>query len=559
MELDTQPSLFANASGPNPIVQGRSFVSAPTALLQRYAVRYQKKSAPIFSDTSVPTTASPGPASNGQPGYNVEDGRDSYCRALLNRRNARLKSATMTINGTPELRLCNTVALVGNLSTALQSVSLNPFASSAITKLTSTLPAVAGPVNSLMVQNSTVPQSTLTALQKMLVYYISTISHSYTQGREFTTTMSLTHGRHWTDALPSGSVGYGTSGPQTDATYQSMLSFYGQGNANANVTNFVNVATAKLNFIANGAVPSPTTNSQFGFTAQPVAVSALQKFETRLSTAVSAAITRLRSSLCNPQFGENDLSHAEKTLKDEEASIGASFNDALAKAEKAIADIPGQISSFLKNVYGKGTKMLTTYEDKLENALKQEALVIEQALNQPEVAAFQAYLGNSNFKIIKAETFSSGQVLSATGGSAYLTPLTNLGINTSAITSFQFPVAAYVYAAYSPIGFADAQRKVAAPAVLKDAQARLKGTKGVAKQFAQVTVTSTVGMQHLTAPVVPAFPSPPSISTLTSLVSSAQTTGTATAATPAASSTTSAPPQAYYVLGIMVVGINPFC
>lgn len=540
MELDTQPSFFANGSAVNPIVQGRSFVSAATQVMQRYGVRYMKKSSPVFSDTSVPSNASQ--KQSGSSTYTASDaGRMGYARALLNRRNARLKSASITINGTPELRLCNTVALVGNLGSTLQSVSLNPFATSAPG-------AVPLPANST---GSAIPASTLTSLQQMLVYYISVITHNYVQGKDFTTTLTLTHGRHWTDALPSGSVGYGVSGNQTDSTYQTMLSFYGQGNPTLNISNFISVASQKLNFIANGVVPPQSTNSQFGFTATPVKPSALQAFETRLSTAVNSALLRLRASICNPQSTENDPKQAAQSAKDEETNIISAIEAGITSAENAISTQWNNVENLFKNAVGKSEKILQTYENKLQAALEQKALELEDDLNNPEVLAFQAELGGKAFKIIKSEAFTTGTLLNASGASTYLAPLKSAGVNTSAITSFGFGIAAYVYVASSPTSIADAQTK-AATQVIANAKTLLK-ISGVPKKFAQIVVTSTTGMKHTSGGLVPTIPPPPSLSSVLSGSS------TPAAPAPAASTTPAAPQQTYYVLGTMIVGINPVC
>jgi hypothetical protein len=536
MELDTQPSFFANGSALNPIVQGRSFVSAAATVMQRYGVRYMKKSAPFFSDTSIPQNSAQ--KQGGDTTQTSSDsGRMQYARALLNRRNARLKSANITINGTPEMRLCNTVAMVGDLGSVLQSASSNPFSQLAPSVATGVAPSV-----------------TLTALQQVLVYYISAITHNYTQGKDFTTTLTLTHGRHWTDALPSGNVGYGTSGPQTNSIYTSMLSFWGQSNATANVNNFYNVASAKLAFTANGTPLSPSTNSQFGFTAQPVKPSTLQAFETRLSTAVSSAILRLRSSVCNALFSENDPKKAAQAAKDEQNNIINAIDKAVSDAVTKIEAIPSEIAKFFKNESGKGVKFFTAYTNKLQSALEQEALAIEDALNNPEVLAFQAELGNSNFKIIKSQSFTPGTLVTATpGASVYLSALSSAGVNTSAITSFGFGIAAYIYVAQSPTSIADAQAKSATQCI-NNALTTLK-IGGVARNFAQIVLTSTVGMKHTKGGLVPTLPPPPSLS---QAISALSPTSKSSPSTPAAA-TTPAPQQAYYVLGLMIVGVTPSC
>lgn len=526
MELDTQPSFFANGSTIDPIIQGRSFVQTSTPVLQRYAVRYQKKSSPIFSGTTPPPSGQVAPSQANQGDqYNVDQGRSSYCRALLNRRNAELKSATVTINGTPELRLCNTVAFVGNLGGALQSVSLNPFATSA--------PGVSLPANSTVstatststAPSTTTPNSTLTSLQQMLVYYISTINHSYTQGKDFTTTLGLTHGRHWTDALPSGSVGYGTSGPQTDETYTSMCNFYGQGNAAVNATNFVSVASAKLNFIATGnpAALNPGTSSQFGFTCQPVKASATRTFITKISAVLSTSV--IRSALCNKQSKKKNPKQSKSrivaALSQTWSSVVTAYNNAVTDIENA----PGKIWEFLKDVKNKGPELVAAYLTKLNNFIGKEINSAEQELaaliSNPEVLAFKAYLGSSKIKFVLRETFPTGDILQKTGASAFLAPLQQAGIDTTPIISFKFPIAAYIYVAQSPYSLGHALEVVAAQAIIADLPEFLGNTiKGVPTIWINTNsfLPSAIDRNHvsISTPSAPPASVPPSFTSMLS-------------------------------------------
>ena len=529
MELDTQPSFFANGSIPNPIMQGRAFVSAATAILQRYLVRYHKKSSPIFSDTTPPPAGAVAPGKSNNAGgtqYSAEQGRTAYCRALLNRRNAELRSATVTINGTPEMRLCNTVAFVGDLGGALQKVGFNPF----------TAPPT----------ESDLPNGTFTSLQQMLVYYISTISHSYTQGREFTTTLGLTHGRHWTDALPSGSVGYGASGPQTDATYSSMRQFYGQGNDTLNNQNFVSVASAKLQFVASGDpnALSPATNSQFGFTTKPVKPSENRTFLTKLSAAVSTS--HIRSAICNRQTKTKDPKKAPKTLNEEKTAAVNAVSKAFTDAKNAVVAEFQKIIDTLKNVVNKDKKLISAYLKKVSRFIANEEQQVLAILANPEVAAFKAYLGGKNYKFVARESFTSGQAMQKTGA-AFLAPIQQLGIDTTPITSFKFPIAVYVYVAQSPISITHAKDVVATTAIMADIPIYLKNSiKGVpyiVPGLGNTVLTSAVDKNHvnITVPSLPAAPVMPSFASTIGQFATVNSSSSAT--TPAITSALAAPAQ----------------
>jgi len=189
-----------------------AFAKAPDDIIQRYGLKFRTKNIPALSGTDVGVQE--GPASE-----ITHKARNLYARAWINRRNAELKSATVEIPGTPELYLCNTVAFVGDLNDITKQLAL------------STIGQIASRVTGIynIEVGTTKTPSDSSIINNIPVYYISGISHKYTQGGSFTTTLTLTHGRRWS-GLATGSVGYSFSLDDHDELAALMRKYFGQDN-----------------------------------------------------------------------------------------------------------------------------------------------------------------------------------------------------------------------------------------------------------------------------------------------------------------------------------------
>jgi len=172
-----------------------SFASANDALIQRYGVRFRSKTLPFLSGTEKGSQV-------GSANEAVRAGRYLYARAWLNRRNYEIKSAEITIPGTPEYSVCNVVALVGNLDDFSNQVS----------------PKITDVVTSE--KNRKIAKD---VIDNINVYYINGITHKYMQGASFTTTLSLTHGRKWGKRY---GVGYGFTPEDDKEIYEKVKKIY---------------------------------------------------------------------------------------------------------------------------------------------------------------------------------------------------------------------------------------------------------------------------------------------------------------------------------------------
>ena len=172
-----------------------SFASADDSLIQRYGLRFKSKTLPFLSGTEKGSQVGSGSEA-------VRAGRYLYARAWLNRRNYEIKSAEITIPGTPEYSVCNSVALIGNLDDFTKKIILNK---------TPTVPT------------KKTQAFTDDTINNINVYYITGISHKYAQGASFTTTLSLTHGRKWGKRY---GVGYGFTDADDKEIYEAVKKIY---------------------------------------------------------------------------------------------------------------------------------------------------------------------------------------------------------------------------------------------------------------------------------------------------------------------------------------------
>jgi hypothetical protein len=191
---------------PNIVKILSAFATADDEWIQRYGMRFRQKNIPILSGTDRALQA-------GNQGL-LHETRYLYARAWLNRRNLETQSATIEIPGTPEYFLCNSVAFVGNFGEFAAKLALK--------SVTST---IAGSTNLGNIQSATVEKALAgkelanKLVDNLKVYYISGISHKYAQGGNFTTTLTLTHGRLWGKHY---NVGYAFSEDENDKLLQNF-------------------------------------------------------------------------------------------------------------------------------------------------------------------------------------------------------------------------------------------------------------------------------------------------------------------------------------------------
>ena len=421
-----------------------SLISAPDRIIQRFGQRWQKKEVPIFSGTDEAV-------SKVDPGIRSEHrdtGRDGYARAWINRRNARLRSATVTINGTPEIRVCNTVAFVGDLKAILRSVSTNQMAAAASGILTSS----SLPVTSL----GSLPVGSVAALRDVMVYYVTAIGHNYVQGGKYQTTLTLTHGRHWTDPLPQGSVGYALDGKHTDDVVKDMRAYFGQDGTDPDA--FARTVNNKIQFIATGDTTflDPVDDSQFGLTARLPKLSKLAQARAKLSSEIRGAIDRQRTNICKKLSRENDPNQIEKKVKDVSESKKKGLRTLYDNLKKQAAGVLTSIDDFIDSIHdavsagftGKLSALAARVASEAEDALGSVT-----SLSNAQAAAFNAILGNGrSFRNLSETVADAGIGLP----SQITSSLSNLGLNISDITNFEFGIAIFMYMAKSEVGESDA-------------------------------------------------------------------------------------------------------
>jgi len=150
-------------------------------LLARYGSKVLSKAIPLFDATQ--TAQAQVPAINGQVSpilSDTERARKYMGYALMNRRNMEAKTCSVTIVGRPEISLGKTICLIDSYNDLSQQLG--------------------------DIQNPSIPiQSVLKNIQ---VWYVTSISHSYSAGGICSTTLVLTHGRYWWPITPDMSVGF---------------------------------------------------------------------------------------------------------------------------------------------------------------------------------------------------------------------------------------------------------------------------------------------------------------------------------------------------------------
>ena len=129
-----------------------------------------------------------------------------------------VQSATVEIPGTPEYFLCNSVAFVGDYGeflAKLASSTVAPISNKALSGV-----PLSGTSNKL---NSGYYKQAKKLVDNLKVYYISGVSHKYTQGGSFTTSLHLTHGRIWSKRF---NVGYAFTEDESDELLKNVKQLY---------------------------------------------------------------------------------------------------------------------------------------------------------------------------------------------------------------------------------------------------------------------------------------------------------------------------------------------
>lgn len=442
VEVHSQPSFIPDTVPYNALRRNDSLITAPDAVIQRFGVRWQKKSVPILSG-SDPVAADRKSVNQNLRSNSRDAGRDGYARAWMNRRNARLRSATVTINGTPEIRMCNTVAFVGNLQQMMKTVATNQIAANAA--------GILGTITAASLSQGSSPGA-VSALKNILVYYVSAVSHNYLQGGRYTTTLTLTHGRHWTDPLPQGNVGYSLDAKDTDGIVGQMKDAYGQSLTGADADAFVRAINNKIQFIATGDTSflDNPDSSQFGFATRAPKPSLLTKFRSALASEINGAIARANVQFCTILSQWNDPYQVSKKAKDEADANSLSLS-------KLLSDAWNLITKGASSIETLAAKKLAELGDKLNQAIsdgKKKLLdEAQQGINDIEEKAFGTIMGGKTIKILAQSTVDAGAVIPK----ATLSQFKAIGVDTSRITSFPFGVALYVYISRSEVSVTDAR------------------------------------------------------------------------------------------------------
>lgn len=461
VEVNSQPSFIATTSALDAGKRNSSLIAATDAVIQRFGVRWQKKSVPILSGTEQVQDSTVDPKLVNQA---RDAGRNGYARAWMNRRNAKIKSATVTINGTPEIRLCNTVAFVGDLQQTLKTVATNEMAAAASNLL--------GSVSTATFSAASLSPGAFAALQAVMVYYVTGIAHNYVQGQSYETTLTLTHGRHWTDPLPQGSVGFSLDANDTDTVVQQMRLAFGQNGVDADA--FAREINNKIQFIASGnpTFLTPQDSSIFGLTARPAKPSVIDKFRASLSSEIKGAIESARAQFCRKLLNANDPNSVESKAKDQKASVSKTIANLYADAKKAIINAYKEVTDGLANLRKLPAKALAKLVAFVKNEVSKQLLAFQKKLDSLEEQALNALLGGKSFKILTETTAGSVAAIPVTA----LTPLSAAGVDTSKIKSFASQavgIAIFTYIVKSTASYADAKAqaeinlRLRATAVLK--------------------------------------------------------------------------------------------
>ena len=235
LEVTSQPSF-----GVIPNVAGylAAYVTASTETIQRYGLRWSSKTIPIFSgiDMSLHGAELVDNTKSGQVRY-------LFAKALMNRRNAEVRLANVEIIGNPEIVLCQTMLFVGDLEKLLKKVSLG---------------SIVGQVLGISTVNVSNLDIISDDIKKIIgsfkVYYVSGISHKYTQGSSFTTSLTLTHGRMFDQDYGPEGVGYFIDA-KSDENLVRLLYDYKRLNYDKDrgrIDDFFKLAKNYMQFLATG-------------------------------------------------------------------------------------------------------------------------------------------------------------------------------------------------------------------------------------------------------------------------------------------------------------------
>ncbi len=203
VEVVSQPQLGT----PDNIAKILSaFATADDELIQRYGMRFRTKNIPVLSGTDRALQAEPGL---------IHETRYLFARAWLNRRNLEVQSATVEIPGTPEYFVCNPIAFVGNFGELLAKLAYSTVKST-IANSTSSVLNINAATSFKEISTSAMVEKLINSIR---VYYISGVSHRYSQGGSFTTTLTLTHGRLWGNHF---NVGYAFTADENNQLLQNF-------------------------------------------------------------------------------------------------------------------------------------------------------------------------------------------------------------------------------------------------------------------------------------------------------------------------------------------------
>jgi len=215
-----------------------TFVAASPELVQRYGFRFRTKNIPVLSGTERNENPESGelssesivrikkPTRAGLGSEITRTARLLYGRAWLNRRNYEVQSATVEIPGTPEYYLCNVVAFVDDINETIQKMALETVGQTVTeASLLQSLISPVTPIHNINVGARAKKESGSEIVDNFKVYYISGITHKYQQGGNFTTTLTLTHGRRWKDKFD---VGYSFSEEDHEKLLDVFRKYIGQ-------------------------------------------------------------------------------------------------------------------------------------------------------------------------------------------------------------------------------------------------------------------------------------------------------------------------------------------
>ena len=482
VDVQSQPS-FMHIGDVDVVRRISSLVSSPEPVLQRYGVRWAKKDIPIFSGIEPSPIGRSGVGASSKPS-DLDKARTTYARAWLNRRNAEMMSADVTINGTPEIRLGNTVAFVGDGKERLRSLvpaaRIGLFESANVQK---SMAAVQGakvlnrlPLTFQSVRNSQMAAAALDSLKDVLVYHVSGVTHTYVQGRGFWTRLTLTHGRHWTDPLPFGGTGFGLDGLDTNDSVGAVRAAFGQDGANA--AEFALSMANTINFISTGNptfLPRPAAGkprNQFGFVAGAQRAA-------RAAEPVAVVGTQDPKPECPKLTRFPSL-----------PSITAGIRKVSGDVRKAVADILSKSRASIPDLTGLGGSLSASASAKL-SALPTKLIPKVEA--DPQYAALRLLL-KQNPTVTERGRASAGNALP----SSLIKGLGVLGLDTSVLLNFTSPIIVYDFVAETSDGKPETALNLAESVVVRTAAPSFLATRATVEVLTKHVVAS--GRSRTTTP-----------------------------------------------------------